>query len=97
MGTTGLMNKIAGANINLSMLKDDLNRVMTPSLRTFILSQILARELQINLLMRKINIDTVGQAQGTKPLPEKKTPQPKATTVATKKKTVDNLNRELVK
>jgi len=97
MGTTGLMNKIAGAKINLSQLRDDLTRIMTPSLRTFVLSQILARELQINLLMRKINTETMGQTQATKPLPEKKTPQPKATTIATKKKTVDEQNRFRVK
>ena len=97
MGLVSDQRKFMKARITLSSLKYDLGNITTPSLRKFVLSQILGMETHANQLAVKINIATAGQAQETKPCPEKKTPQPKATTITTKRKTVDNLNRELVK
>jgi hypothetical protein len=89
MGLEADKKKLIRATTNLSSLRDALNRVMTPNLRVFICSQIAQREFQINYLMGEINTYNVAQAQSALPLPEKKTPSPKATTVVTKKKSFD--------
>jgi hypothetical protein len=92
MGLDGDKKKLVRATTNLSSLRDDLSRVMTPNLRTFILSQIAQRENQINLLMGKINMYGAIQPRVTQPLPEKKTPAPKVTAVVKKKKALDKQN-----
>jgi hypothetical protein len=89
MGLDADKRKLIRGTTNLRSLKDDLGRVMTPSIRTIILNLVAQRQTQINQLMGKINTHNAAQAQPALPLPEKKTPAPKATTVVTKKKSVD--------
>ena len=87
------MNRVARSKTTLSQLNEDLNRIVTPSLRKFVVSQILARQFQIRILEERINIDKQVQPPVTQPLPEKKTPPSKATTIVGVKKRVDGQNR----
>ena len=89
MGLIADKRKLIRVGLNLSQLKIDLGHVTSPNARAMILNLITQRQTQVNQLMGKINTPNAAQAQPAQPLPEKKTPPPKVTTVVTKKKRVD--------
>jgi hypothetical protein len=93
MGPERYQRKLMKANITLSSLKYDMGIITTPSLRKFVMSQVLARQFQIRTLEEKINIDKQAQLPVTQPLPEKKAPPSKPTMVVNVKKRVDGQNR----
>jgi hypothetical protein len=96
VGLARYEKKIALAKMNIRSLTDDLNRVTTPSLRIFILSQIAQKHSQILYLGGKISADAGTKAPPVQPLPKKKTSAPRATTITTKKKALDKHDRVLL-
>ena len=67
--------KLVRAKMGLGLLKEDLSRIMTPNLRTIILTQISQKEAQIQFLLRKISIDAATKAPPVQPLPKKEAPR----------------------
>lgn len=66
--------KVTRVNIEILSLKEDLKRVNTPGIRRHLENEILQKETQVRLLMKKNKNRSLTKTPAIQPLTEKETP-----------------------
>jgi hypothetical protein len=65
--------KVTRVNMELLSLKEDLKKVMTPTIRRYIENEIFQKENKLSLLMKKHINENLAQTPAIQPLSEKET------------------------